>query len=57
MMVDFAAGVEEPIDLVTMSLKERVYVKCRHGRELKGRLIVSLVIHFHYSAKKGTHLI
>lgn len=41
-MTDFAAGVEEPIDLVTMSLKERVYVKCRHGRELKGKLIVSI---------------
>lgn len=25
--------------MVTMSLKERVYVKCRHGRELKGKLI------------------
>ena len=41
-LVDFAAGVEEPIDLITMSLKERVYVKCRHGRELKGKLVVSL---------------
>ena len=40
-MIDFAAGVEEPIDLVTMSLKEKVYVKCRHGRELKGTLVVS----------------
>jgi len=41
-MIDFAAGVEEPIDLITLSLKERVYVKCRHGRELKGQLVVSI---------------
>ena len=38
---DFSAqNVEEPIDLVLMSLKERVYVKCRFGRELRGKLIV-----------------
>jgi hypothetical protein len=39
-MIDYAAGVEEPIDLILLSLKERVYVKCRHNRELKGTLIV-----------------
>lgn len=41
-MVDYAAGVEEPIDLILLSLKEKVYVKCRHNRELKGILVVSL---------------
>jgi hypothetical protein len=40
-MVDYAAGVEEPIDLILLSLKEKVYVKCRHNRELKGILVVS----------------
>ena len=37
-------AVEEPIDLVLMSLKEKVYVKCRHGRELKGRLVVIILL-------------
>jgi small nuclear ribonucleoprotein (snRNP)-like protein len=41
-MTDFAAGIEEPIDLVLLSLKEKVYVKCRYGRELKGKLVVSV---------------
>lgn len=40
-MTDFAAGVEEPIDLILLSLNERVYVKCRYNRELKGKLVVS----------------
>jgi small nuclear ribonucleoprotein (snRNP)-like protein len=39
-MADYANSVEEPIDLITMSLKEKVYVKCRYGRELKGKLAV-----------------
>lgn len=47
-MIDFAAGVEEPIDLITLSLKERVYVKCRHQRELKGILVVS-ALHFQFN--------
>lgn len=38
-MVDLQSTVDEPIDLVLHSLKERVYVKCRNGRELKGTLI------------------
>jgi len=33
-----AAAVEEPLDLVKLSLDERVYVKMRNERELKGRL-------------------
>merc|ERR1711997_70848 len=32
------AAVEEPLDLVKLSLDERVYVKMRNERELKGRL-------------------
>eukprot|EP00808_Paulinella_micropora_P006100 g54745.t1 len=30
--------VEEPLDLIRLSLDERIYVKCRGGRELRGRL-------------------
>ncbi len=32
--------VEEPLDLIRLSLDERIYVKCRGGRELRGRLHV-----------------
>mmetsp|Transcript_37761 Transcript_37761/g.90699 ORF Transcript_37761/g.90699 Transcript_37761/m.90699 type:complete len:97 (+) Transcript_37761:51-341(+) len=31
-------SVHEPLDLVKLSLAERVYIKCRGERELKGRL-------------------
>lgn len=37
-----ASTIEEPMDLVLLSLKEKVYVKCRQGRELKGKLVVSI---------------
>lgn len=33
--------VKEPLDLIKLSLDERVYVKCRGERELRGRLHVS----------------
>jgi hypothetical protein len=45
LMADFATSVEEPLDLITMSLKEKVYVKCRHNRELKGKLVVISKLH------------
>ena len=32
--------MEEPLDLIRLSLDERVYVKCRGDRELRGRLHV-----------------
>ncbi|CAD6192812.1 unnamed protein product [Caenorhabditis auriculariae] len=32
------ATVEEPLDLLRLSLEERVYVKMRSDRELRGRL-------------------
>jgi hypothetical protein len=38
--------VEEPLDLIKLSLDERIYVKMRNDRELRGRLHVSLSIHF-----------
>jgi U6 snRNA-associated Sm-like protein LSm3 len=36
-----SGAVEEPIDLVRLSLDERIYVKLRGDRELRGRLHVS----------------
>ena len=54
-----AAAVEEPLDLVKLSLDERVYVKMRNERELKGRLHVSKLSHlflkllYHVSIKGG----
>ena len=35
------ATVKEPLDLIRLSLDERVYVKLRGERELRGRLHVS----------------
>ncbi|UYV83299.1 LSM3 [Cordylochernes scorpioides] len=32
------SAVEEPLDLIRLSLDERIYVKMRNERELKGRL-------------------
>ena len=43
-MADEAEGqigsitVEEPLDLIRLSLDERIYVKMRNERELRGRL-------------------
>ncbi len=31
-------SVKEPLDLLRLSLDERVYVKCRNNRELRGKL-------------------
>lgn len=33
-----AMAVEEPLDLIRLSLDERIYVKMRNERELRGRL-------------------
>jgi U6 snRNA-associated Sm-like protein LSm3 len=35
------AGIQEPLDLIRLSLDEKVYVKLRGDRELRGRLHVS----------------
>ena len=45
-MADIATAIEEPIDLLHLSLKEKIFVKCRFGRELRGKLIVLL---FYYT--------
>ncbi|CAK4079882.1 unnamed protein product [Aphanomyces euteiches] len=32
------ASITEPLDLIKLSLDERIYVKCRGERELRGKL-------------------
>lgn len=34
-------AVKEPLDLIRLSLDEKIYVKMRNERELRGRLHVS----------------
>jgi hypothetical protein len=52
--------VKEPLDLIRLSLDERVYVKCRAERELRGRLHVrtSLVLPFYFKTlvRHSAHL-
>lgn len=45
--------VEEPLDLIRLSLDERIYIKMRNDRELRGRLHVSLLelVKFWYAYK------
>lgn len=42
-MADEEAAVKEPLDLIKLSLDERIYVKLRGDRELRGVLHVSLL--------------
>lgn len=42
--------VEEPLDLIRLSLDERIYVKMRNDRELRGRLHVSYTHRSRHSA-------
>ena len=44
--------VKEPLDLIRLSIDERVYVKLRGDRELRGKLHVSL----HKTLKLQLHL-
>mmetsp|Transcript_68900 Transcript_68900/g.183263 ORF Transcript_68900/g.183263 Transcript_68900/m.183263 type:complete len:96 (+) Transcript_68900:83-370(+) len=37
-MAEAGSAVEEPLDLIRLSLDERIFVKCRGDRELRGRL-------------------
>ena len=39
-MAEEDATVKEPLDLIRLSLDERIYVKLRGERELRGRLHV-----------------
>jgi len=36
--------IKEPVDLIRLSVDERIYVKMRHDRELRGRLHVNIKI-------------
>jgi hypothetical protein len=36
--------MEEPLDLIRLSIDERVYIKCRGDRELRGKLHVSVCV-------------
>ena len=38
------ATVKEPLDLIRLSLDERIYVKLRGEREIRGRLHVSVLL-------------
>lgn len=40
-MAEEDATVKEPLDLIRLSLDERIYVKLRGDREIRGRLHVS----------------
>ena len=40
-----ANTVEEPLDLIRLSLDDRIYVKLRNDRELRGKLHVSNFVH------------
>ena len=35
------SSVEVPLDLIRLSIDERIYVKCRGDRELRGKLHVN----------------
>ena len=41
-----AFSVKEPLDLIRLSLDERIYVKMRNERELRGRLHVSVAVSY-----------
>lgn len=44
-MTDYKTlNVEEPIDLIKLSLNDNVYIKCRYNRQLRGRLHVRLIV-------------
>ena len=38
------SAVKEPLDLIRLSLDERIYVKLRSDRELRGKLHVPLTL-------------
>lgn len=43
--MDTSAAIQEPFDLIRLSLSERVFVKLRGDRELTGILHVRLICH------------
>jgi U6 snRNA-associated Sm-like protein LSm3 len=51
------SAVDEPLDLIRLSLDERIYIKMRNDRELRGRLHVStdrfFCVHWHGKIKSS----
>ena len=43
-MADDEGAVQEPLDLVKLSLDEKIFVKMRGDRELRGKLHVSFFV-------------
>jgi hypothetical protein len=50
-----SATMEEPLDLIRLSIDERVYVKCRGERELRGKLHVRLLSRFAAACCSSMH--
>lgn len=50
-------SVKEPLDLIRLSLDEKIYVKMRNERELKGRLHVSKEINIAVSQEKCKQMV
>lgn len=42
------SAVKEPLDLIRLSLDERIYVKLRSDRELRGKLHVCFLLSLSY---------
>lgn len=49
--------VKEPLDLIRLSLDEKIYVKMRNERELRGRLHVCIVNTHNFIDMIGQNLI
>ena len=37
------SGIESPLDLIRLSIDERIFVKCKGDRELRGKLHVMII--------------
>lgn len=48
--------VKEPLDLIRLSLDEKIYVKMRNERELRGRLHVSWVVQFRMEGNRSREM-
>jgi hypothetical protein len=53
------SNVDEPLDLIRLSLQETIFIKCRANRELRGKLHVSDLIlsFFSYHIKNNIYFI
>lgn len=50
------SAVKEPLDLIRLSLDERIYVKLRSDRELRGKLHVPISLFYICTHKYNTHV-